>query len=105
MINSNEFKLILGSDNDSEEEYSVNGFLEQGLIMGDTSSLSKKHSKTKGTPTTIGRHSVQENMEATPQGEHCVRSCERQPKLKQKSLKRFVPNGLIRIIKNCNHKI
>ena len=64
--------------------------------MVDTSSLSKKHSKTKRTLTTIGKHSVQENMEATPQGEHCVRSCKKQPKLKQKSLKRIAPNGLIR---------
>ena len=59
--------------------------------MGDTSFSIKKHSKTKRTPTTTP--SVQENVEATLQDEHCVRPCENRPKSKQKSLEDR-PNGL-----------
>ena len=62
-MNSDEFKLIFGSNTESEEDYTFNGSSEQDLIMGDTSSSSKKHSKTKITPTITP--SVQENVEVT----------------------------------------
>ena len=91
LINSDEFKLIFGSDTESEEDYIFTGFSEQDKIMGDTNSSSKKHFKTKRTPTATP--SVQENVEATPQDEHCVRSCENRPKSKQKSLEEDRPNG------------
>ena len=91
LMNSDEFKLIFGSDTESEEDYTFSVFSEQDLIMGDKSSLSKKHSKTKRTFTTTP--SVQENVEATPQDEHCVRPCENRPKSKQKSLQEDRPNG------------
>ena len=58
--------------------------------MEDTSSSSSKHSKTKRIPTTMP--SVQENVEATLQGEHCVRPCENRPKSKQISLEEDRPN-------------
>ena len=63
-INSDEFKLIFGCDT-GFEDYTFNGFSEQDLIMGDTSSSRKKHSKTKKTPTTTP--SVRANVEVTPQ--------------------------------------
>ena len=84
LMNSDEFKLIFGSETESEEEYTFNGFSEQELIMGDSSSSSKKHSKTKRMPTTTPY--VRESVEATPQDEHCVRPCKNRPKSKQKSL-------------------
>ena len=74
LMNSDEFKLIFGSDTESEEDYIFTGFSEQDLLMRDTNSSNKKHSKTKRTPTATP--SVQENVEATPQDEHCVRPCE-----------------------------
>ena len=64
-MNSDEFKLIFGSETESEEDYIVTGFSEQDLIMGDTNSSSKKHSKTKRMLTATP--SVKENVEATPQ--------------------------------------
>ena len=64
-MNSDEFKLMFGSDTESEEDYTFIGFSEQDLIMGDTSSSSKKHSKTNRMPTTAP--SVQENVDVTPQ--------------------------------------
>ena len=72
LMNSDEFKLIFGSDTESEKDYIFAGFSEQDLIMGDTNSSSKRHSKTKRTLTVMS--SVQENVEAAPQYEHCVRS-------------------------------
>ena len=83
LMNSDEFKLICSSDTESEEDFTFNGFSEQDLIMGNISSSSKKHSKTKTMPTAVP--SVQENVEATLQDEHCVRPCENPPKPKQKS--------------------
>ena len=70
LMNSDEFKLIFGSDTQSEEDYIFTGFSEQDLIMGDTNSSNKKLSKTKRTLTATSF--VQENVEATPQDEHCV---------------------------------
>ena len=92
LMNSDEFKLIFSYDTESEEDFTFNSFSDQDLIMDDTSSSSKKHSKTKRMRTTTP--SVQENVDATPQQEHCVRPYENQPKSKQKSLEEDWPNGL-----------
>ena len=70
LINSDEFKLIFSFNTEFEEDLTFNGFSEQDLTMGDTSSSSEKHSKTKRMPSSTP--SVQENVEATPQDEHCV---------------------------------
>ena len=52
-MNSDELNLMFSSNTESEEDYTFTGFSEQDLIMGDTSSSSKKHSKTKrNMPTT-----------------------------------------------------
>ena len=59
--------------------------------MGDRSSSSRKHSKFKRTLTTTP--SVQENVDATLQDEHCVRPCENRLKSKQKSLEEDRPDG------------
>ena len=92
-MNSDEFKLIFGSDTESEEDYIFTGFSEKDPIMGDTNSSSKKLSKTKRTLTATP--SEQKNVEATSQVEHCVRPCENRPKWKQKSLEEDGPNGPI----------
>ena len=88
-MNSDKFRLIFGSDTESEEDYIFTGFSEQDLIMGDTNSSSKKHSKTKRMPTAPAY--VQESVEATSQVEHCVRPCENQPKSNRKFLEEDGP--------------
>ena len=59
--------------------------------MADTNASSKKHSRSKRSPTTP---SVQENdVEATSQVELCARPCLNRLKSKQKSLEEDGPNG------------
>ena len=59
--------------------------------MADTNASSKKHSRSKRSPTTP---SVQENdVEATSQVEPCIRPCLNWLKSKQKSLEEDGPNG------------
>ena len=89
-MNSDEFKLIFGLDTESED-YSFTGFAGEDLIMTNTNASSKKHSRSKRSPTTP---SVQENdVEATSQVEPCVRPCLNRPKSKQKSSEEDGPNG------------
>ena len=89
-MNSDEFKLIFGSDTESED-YIFIGFSSKDLIMADTNASSKKHSRSKRSPTTP---SVQGNdTDATSQVEPCVRPCLNWLKSKQKSLEEDGPNG------------
>ena len=89
-MNSDEFKLIFGSDTESED-YIFIGFSSKDLIMADTNASSKKHSRSKRSPTTS---SVQGNdMDATSQVEPCVRPCLNWLKSKQKFSKEDGPNG------------
>ena len=48
-MNSDEFKLIFGSDTESED-YIFAGFSGKDLIMADTDASSKKHSRSKDRP-------------------------------------------------------
>ena len=90
LMNSDEFRLIFGSDTESED-YIFTGFSGKDLIMADTNASSKKHSWSKRSPTTP---SVQENdVEETLQVEPCVRPCLNWPKSKQKSSEEDGPNG------------